>query len=107
MSLDSSVGTDTYYGWTAGIPFLTGIFLFSIASRPALTPPALQSNGYRGAPSSRVERSRREADHSPPSSAKVKIGEAVPPLPDASSWSGTSLIKHRNNFTFTLIISTL
>jgi hypothetical protein len=41
-----------------------------------------------GAPSPGVERPRRETDHSPPSSAKVKIGEAVPLLPDTSSRRG-------------------
>jgi hypothetical protein len=29
-----------------------------------------------------------EADHSPPSSAEVKNGGAIPPLPDISSWHG-------------------
>jgi hypothetical protein len=33
----------------------------------------------------RVKQPGREADHSPPSSAKVQNGRAVPPLP-ISSW---------------------
>jgi hypothetical protein len=33
-----------------------------------------------------VKRPRREADHSPPSSAEVKSGGAIPSLPHMSSW---------------------
>jgi hypothetical protein len=32
---------------------------------------------------------RHEVDHSPPSSATVKNGGAVPPLPHTSSWCGS------------------
>jgi hypothetical protein len=58
-----------------------------------------------GALSLRVKRPGREADHSPPSSAKVKEWvELLPPLPDTPSWRGAQLKnrKHRNNFTFYL-----
>jgi hypothetical protein len=41
-----------------------------------------------GALSSRIERQVREADHSHPSSAEVKNGGAIPPLPDESSRRG-------------------
>jgi hypothetical protein len=37
-----------------------------------------------------------KADHTSPSSTKVKNGGAIPPLPDASTW-------HRDNFTFTFM----
>jgi hypothetical protein len=60
----------------------------------------LLSNGYRGALSPRLKRPGREADHSPPSSAEVKNGGAIPPLPYMSSWHSAELIKHRDNFTF-------
>jgi hypothetical protein len=30
----------------------------------------------------------RDADHSPPSSAKVKTSGTIPPLPHTSSWHG-------------------
>jgi hypothetical protein len=44
----------------------------------------------------------READHSPPSSAKVKeCMELYLPSPNTSSWLG-SHSQHRNNFTFYL-----
>jgi hypothetical protein len=33
----------------------------------------------------------READHSPPSTAEVKDGAAISPLPDMSSWRGAQL----------------
>jgi hypothetical protein len=39
-----------------------------------------------------VEPQRREADHSPPSSAEVKNGGAIPPLPYVSSWRSAYLI---------------
>jgi hypothetical protein len=47
-----------------------------------------------------VKKPGREADHSPPSSAKAKNGGGIPPLP-MSSWYNASLIKHKDNFTFT------
>jgi len=42
-----------------------------------------------GALSLVVKRLRRGADHSPPSSAEVKMRGAIPPLPTTSSWCGT------------------
>jgi hypothetical protein len=36
-----------------------------------------------------VKRQGREVKHSPPSSAKVKIDEAIPPLPHISSYHDT------------------
>jgi hypothetical protein len=40
-----------------------------------------------------IKRPGRETDHSSLSSAGVKNGGAIPPLPDTSSWSGAYLIK--------------
>jgi hypothetical protein len=37
-----------------------------------------------------IERPGREADHLPPSSAEVKKGGAISPLPETSSWRGAS-----------------
>jgi hypothetical protein len=48
-----------------------------------------------------------EADHSPPSSAEVKNGGAILPLPYKSSWRGAELITHRDNFTFLRVISVM
>jgi hypothetical protein len=39
-----------------------------------------------------------EADHSPPSNAKVKNDGAIPPFPHMSSWHSAQLIKHRGLF---------
>jgi hypothetical protein len=47
-----------------------------------------------------VKRPGCEADHSPPSSAEVKNGGAIPPLPHMSSWDNVKLIKQRDNFIF-------
>jgi hypothetical protein len=44
-------------------------------------PPSLLFSGYLG-----VKWWGHEADHSPPSSARVKKGGAIPPLPHLSSW---------------------
>jgi hypothetical protein len=83
-------------GWTAGIRFPARgkIFLFSIASRPALgfiQPPI---KVVPGALSPGLERSGLKVDHSPSASAEVKNVGALPPLPICL------IIKRRNNFTF-------
>jgi hypothetical protein len=51
-----------------------------------------------------VQRPVREADHSPPSSARVKTGEAI--LPTPTSLHGVVLnyiMNYRYNFTFTFM----
>jgi hypothetical protein len=53
-----------------------------------------------------VKRQGREAVHSPPSSAEVKNGGAVPPLPRMPSWYSAKLNKHGDNFTFIMWIYT-
>jgi hypothetical protein len=45
-------------------------------------------------------RNKRLIDHSSPSSAEVKNGGAIPPLPHMFSWYKALLIKHRGNITF-------
>jgi hypothetical protein len=57
-----------------------------------------------GALSPGVKRQGSVADHSPPSSAEVKNGGAIPPLPHMSSWHIPYLIKQRENFIFYLYI---
>lgn len=49
-----------------------------------------------------VKRKMPEADHSPPTNTKGKNAEAVPPLPQSSSWRCVYLIQSRDNFVFTL-----
>jgi hypothetical protein len=48
-------------------------------------PPNFLSNEYRGL-SPGVKRQGREADHSPPTSADVKKGKSIHPLPHTPSW---------------------
>jgi hypothetical protein len=57
------------------------VTVFATASRPALgsTQPSIQL--VLG-----VRWPEREAGHSPPSSAEVKMRGAIPPLPNTSSW---------------------
>jgi hypothetical protein len=59
------------------------IFLLTTAYKPDFWgPPSFLSNGYQGV-CPRVKRSRREAEHLPPSSAEVK-----------NAWSFTSTPQH-------------
>jgi hypothetical protein len=67
---------------------VSGLFLESTAYRPALGPTHPPIQWVLGALSLVVKRPGRDADHSPPSSAEVKSGGAMPPLPHASSWHG-------------------
>jgi hypothetical protein len=84
MSRDSSVGIVTGYGldgW-GSIPGRTRfIFLFSTPSRPALRPTQPSIQWVLQALSLGVKRKGREANHSPPSSVKVKNGRVIPPFP--------------------------
>jgi hypothetical protein len=105
QSHDSSVSIALDYGldnWILGFDsqWGLGIFLFTTTSRTALGPTQPPIQWVPGALSLGVKRLGHEADHSPPSSAKVK-----------NVWSYTStpqyffmawcLVKHRDNFTFT------
>jgi hypothetical protein len=79
---DGSVGMPTSYRLEGrgSIPGNGSDILFSAVSRPALglTQPLIQS--VPGATSPGIKRPGREADHSPPYSAEVKNGGAIPPL---------------------------
>jgi hypothetical protein len=59
------------------------IFVFSILSNRALEP-----TQYHGLFPWGVKQPGHEADYSSPSSAEVKNGGPIPPVPYASSWSG-------------------
>jgi hypothetical protein len=76
-SLDSTVGTATGYGLDGlgvEVRVLVGTGFFSSPSRPDRfwCPPSLLTNEYQGSLFPGVKRPRREAHHSPPTSAEVK-----------------------------------
>jgi hypothetical protein len=75
-------------------------FLFFAASIPALrlNHPPIQWVPWAISPG--LKKPGCEADHSPPSSAEVKNGGAIPPLPCMTSWHSAYLIKHRDNCIF-------
>jgi hypothetical protein len=84
---DNSVGIATGYGLDdRGSILERGKILFSTASRPALGPTQPPIEWVPGAISPGVKGPGRETDHSPPSSADVKNGGAIPPLPHMFSW---------------------
>jgi hypothetical protein len=77
-----------------------GIFLFTAVSRTALGPTQSPIQWVTGALFLGVKRPWREADHSPPSSAEVKITWSYTFIPKYvfMAWC---LVKHRDNFNFT------
>jgi hypothetical protein len=83
-SRESSVGIATRY-WLNGGGSRSGrgkIFSSSLlTSRPALGPTQPPIQLVPGAVSLGVKGQGREADHTPPSSAEVKNGGVIPPLP--------------------------
>jgi hypothetical protein len=58
-----------------------------------------------GVPSLGVKRPGREADHSPPSSAKVKNAWSYTSTPQYA-FMAWCLVKHRDTFTFTFTVNT-
>jgi hypothetical protein len=94
-SRDSSVGIATGYGLDDRGSIPGSERFFSTQQRPDRIwgPPSLPSNGCQGSnkdsfPGGGGRGVKREADHSPPSSARVKKDKdvAIPPLPHMSSW---------------------
>jgi hypothetical protein len=80
-----------------------GIFLFTTMSRTALGPTWPPIQWVLGSLSLGVKQLECEADHSPPSSAKVKERvELYLHSLNTPSRRGDQL-KHRDNFTFTFI----
>jgi hypothetical protein len=81
---DSSVSKKTDYGLDGrgSIPGRVEIIQTGFETNPVSYPVGT------GALSQGVKRQGREADHSLPSSAEIKNGGAMPPLPHMSSWRG-------------------
>jgi hypothetical protein len=77
-------------GWKVRLRFPVGTSDFSLLccvqagseAHPAFLPMDT------GAHSPEAKRPGRVADHSPPSSAEIKNGGAMPPFPHMSSWRG-------------------
>jgi hypothetical protein len=78
-------------------------FLFSTSSRPTLGPTQPPIQWVLGALSPGLKKPGREADHLPPTRVEVKQHGSIHPLPHTSSWSSAKLVKHRDNFAFTLV----
>jgi hypothetical protein len=85
-SRDSSVGIAT--GWAAWVrfPAVKDVSLLHTVHTGSGANPASEYNEYRGAIFPEVKRPGREADHSSPSTAEVKNGGLIPPLPHTPSW---------------------
>jgi hypothetical protein len=81
------------------VPGRGKISFFSIASRLAIGPTHPPIQWVLGPLSPKVKWQGCKADHSTPTSAEVKNGEAIRPLPHMSSWHSPQLIKCRDNFT--------
>jgi hypothetical protein len=84
---NTSVGTATGYGLNGRVSIPGGMRFFSTPQCPDRLwgSPSRLSNEYRGLFPG-IKRPGREVDHSSQSSAKVKKGGALPPLPTTSSW---------------------
>jgi hypothetical protein len=65
--------------------------LWDLTRRIFYVKSSLLSNGYWGSFPG-VKRPERVADHSPQSTAEVKNGGSIPPVPHASPWRGAQLI---------------
>jgi hypothetical protein len=90
-------------GWSrVRVPEEAGNFFFTTASRSAMGPNQPPTQWVPGALSLGVKRPGPEADHSPP--PRSRMCEAIPPLPHYAFKAWCSVKKHRNNFTFTLLL---
>jgi hypothetical protein len=94
-SRDSSVGIALGYGLDdrgsrVRFPAGLGVFLFTTESRLALGPTQPPIKWVPGALSLVVERSGREADHSPPSSVGQECLELFLHYPNTPPWRGAS-----------------
>jgi hypothetical protein len=84
-----------------------GSRIFSTSSRVALgsTQPPLR--WIQGALSPEIKRPGLEANHSPPTVAEVKQMWSYTSITHTPSWRSVWLVKHRDNFTFTVLLIAL
>jgi hypothetical protein len=85
-------------GWMVGTGFPEGARDFSLLHR---VHPASYPMGTEGS-SMGIKRLGHEADHSTPSSAMAKNGEAILPLPHISSWRGANSLSTETTLPFTI-----
>jgi hypothetical protein len=95
-------------GWAAGVRFLVEARDFSplhSAETGSGDHPTFWSIGMDVfAGGGGVKPPGREADHTPPASAEVKHGGAIPPLPHTSVWLDAYLFKYKGNYIFALVM---
>jgi hypothetical protein len=84
----SSVGIAAGYGLDGRgwIPCRDKVFLFSIASGPALRPKSSPIQWVQSAISMGLKGPGREAEHSPPTSTEIKNGGAILQFLRMPSW---------------------
>jgi hypothetical protein len=82
-----------------------GIFLFTTASRTDLGPTQPPIQWVTGGSFPGVKRPGRKSDHSPPSSAEGQECLCVILPLSHCVFMAWCLVKHRDNFTFTLFLS--
>jgi hypothetical protein len=106
VSRDSSVGIATGYelkGRRTGVQFPAGprdsALLQSVQTGSEANPVSYTMGN--GVISLRVMRQRRESDHTPPSSAVVKNGRAIPSLPISLHDMVLNYLSTGTTFTFT------
>jgi hypothetical protein len=96
-AMEWMIGVLGLYSWQG-----LGIFLHTTVFRMALRPTQPSIQWVLGALSLGVKWPRSEADHSPPSTAEVKNMWHYTSIPQYT-FMAWYLLKHRDNFTFTLL----
>jgi hypothetical protein len=96
---------DNIHDYEAGIAQLVKRrAIFSTMSRPSLGTTQSPTQWVSGAFSLGLKRLKREADHSPPSSAEVKNVDTIPSIPHMSLCVVAQLINHMADVIFYLYV---
>jgi hypothetical protein len=92
------MGTSYEIDFQGSFPGRGKIFFLSLDLPDRIwDPPSLLLNVYLRPFSRGLKRLKLEADHSPPSNAKVNNGGVIPPLSHTSSWRGAKFIERKEN----------